>query len=266
MRHTVSFPGLGVGPFSIKNSFKFFGLTIHWYGVLIALGLVLAYLFATKKAKKRGISQDALLDVVLWGLPSAVVCARLYYVAFSWDNYKDNLFDILKIWGGGIAIYGAIIGACVSTLIYCRVKKISFKSVFDVGAFGLLIGQIVGRWGNFINAEAYGSLTETALFRMKLVEKGITVHPTFLYESFFNLLLFIFLNFYEKHQKFDGELFLVYISGYGLGRFFIEGMRADSLMLGPVRVSQILALVCACVGIGLIIAGRIKQKNQMVNN
>ncbi|MBR5236197.1 MAG: prolipoprotein diacylglyceryl transferase [Clostridia bacterium] len=266
MRHTVLFPGLGIGPLSIKNNFKFFGLTIHWYGILIALGLVLAYLFASKKAKKRGISQDTLLDVVLWGLPSAVVCARIYYVVFSWDSYKDNLLDVFKIWGGGIAIYGAIIGACISTLIYCHIKKISFKSVFDVGSFGLLIGQIVGRWGNFINAEAYGSRTETALFRMKLVEKGITVHPTFLYESFFNLLLFIFLNIYEKHQKFDGELFLVYITLYGLGRFFIEGMRADSLMWGPVRVSQILALLCVLIGLALIITGRIKHKNNIVNN
>ena len=201
-----------------------------------------------------------MLDVILFGLPSAVICARIYYVVFSWSDYKNNWLDIFKIWEGGIAIYGAVIGACVSTFIYCKTKHISFKKVFDIGAFGLLIGQIIGRWGNFINAEAYGRETGTALFRMQLLNQNITVHPTFLYESAWNLLVFLFLNGYEKYQKFEGELFLVYTTGYGIGRFFVEGLRTDSLWLGPVRISQVVALLCVVTGMVLIILGRKRSK------
>lgn len=259
-KNTIAFPGLGLGSFQISTGFKFFGFSIHWYGVIIALGIVLAYLFARKKAAPRAVSDDTLLDLIIWGLPSAVICARLYYVLFSWADYKDAPLDIIKIWEGGLAIYGGVIGACLSTLIYCRVKKLSFKKLVDIGAFGLLIGQILGRWGNFINAEAYGSETQTALFRMQLVDKGITVHPTFLYESAWNLLVFVFLNLYEPYQKFEGELFLVYVTGYGLGRFFIESMRSDSLWLGSVRISQLVAALCVIVGLTLIITGRRRHR------
>ncbi len=265
MTNTISFPGLGIGPFTLKNSFSFFGLSIHYYGVIIALGIVLAYFFAKKKGRQRGLHEETVLDVLIWGLPSAIVCARLYYVIFSWNDYKSNFLDVFKIWEGGLAIYGGVIGACVSTLIYCRVKKISFAKIFDIGAFGLLIGQIIGRWGNFVNAEAYGSVTDTAIFRMKLVNQGITVHPTFLYESLWNLVVFILLNLYEKHQKFDGEIFLLYLIGYGLGRFFIEGMRSDSLWLYSVRISQILAALCVIVGTALLIYFRIKAKRKTVS-
>ncbi len=261
MSNTIAFPGLGGFQITLKPAFSFFGLSVHWYGVIIALGIVLAYLFAVKKAKQRNISSDTLTDILLYGLPSAVIFARLYYVVFSWADYRDNFLDVFKIWEGGIAIYGAVIGACLSTFIYCRVKKLSIPKVFDVGAFGLLIGQMIGRWGNFVNAEAFGSETQTALFRMHLVDKGITVHPTFLYESVWNFLLFLVINLFEKHQKFDGEVFLWYLSGYGLGRFFIEGMRADSLWLGPVRISQILAAVCFVIGLLLIIYFRMRKKS-----
>lgn len=260
MKNTIAFPGIGIGPFTVNESFKLFGITIHWYGVLIALGLLLAYLFAVKKGKKRDVSSDTLVDVVLWGLPSALVCARLYYVVFSWADYKDNLWDIFKIWEGGIAIYGAVIGACLSTFIYCRVKKISVWKIFDIGAFGLLIGQIVGRWGNFVNAEAFGRQTENALLRMELVDLGITVHPTFLYESLWNVGVFLLLNLLEKYQKFEGELFLLYITFYGVGRFFIEGLRTDSLWIGPFRISQIVALLCVTVGVILLILGKKRSK------
>ncbi len=259
-KNTIAFPGLGLGPFQISEGFTFFGLSIHFYGILIALGIILAYLFAKKKAEKRGISDDTLIDIVIWGLPSAVLCARIYYVIFSWGDYRDNLWGIFKIWEGGIAIYGAIIGACLSTFIYCRHKKIPFSKVFDIGAFGLLIGQIIGRWGNFINAEAFGGLTNSALLRMELVDWGITVHPTFLYESMWNLLVFICLNLYEKHQKFDREIFLLYATGYGLGRFFIEGLRTDSLYLGPIRVSQWVGALCFILGLLLIVYFRKKAK------
>ena len=217
-------------------------------------------MYGKKKAKKRDISQDTVLDIIIWGLPSAVICARLYYVFFSWDDYKGNFMDVFKIWEGGIAIYGAVIGAVVSSFIYCRVKKVPIGKMFDVGAFGLLIGQMIGRWGNFVNGEAFGGLTDTALFRMTLVNRNITVHPTFLYESVWNLLVFLFLNWYEKRQKFDGEIFLLYLSGYGLGRFFIEGMREDSLWLGSFRISQVLAAVCFVMGIVLVIYFRSHKK------
>lgn len=261
MSNTIAFPGLGGFKITLKPAFQFFGLSIHWYGVIIALGIVLAYLFAVKKGKKRNISSDTLTDVLLYGLPSAVICARIYYVIFSWADYRDNVIDVFKIWEGGIAIYGAVIGACLSTLIYCRVKKVSIPKVFDVGAYGLLIGQVIGRWGNFVNAEAYGSETQTALLRMHLVDQGITVHPTFLYESLWNLILFFVINLFEKHQKFDGEVFLWYLSGYGLGRFFIEGLRSDSLWLGSVRISQVLAAVCFVLGVLLILYIRTSKKS-----
>ena len=263
MKNVIAFPGLGIGPLTVSTSFKYYGMTVHWYGVIIASGIELAYLYARKKAKKRDILDDQVTDVLLWGLPSAIICARLYYVIFSWSEYSDNFLDVFKIWEGGIAIYGAVIGACLSTVIYCRVKKISIGKMFDVGAYGLLIGQIIGRWGNFVNAEAYGTETETALLRMALVNKNLMVHPTFLYESLWNLLVFIVINLCEKYQKFNGEIFLWYVTGYGLGRFFVEGMRTDSLMLGSFRVSQVLAALCVICGTALIVFFRKKQKKEI---
>ena len=260
MKNTIAFPGLGLGPFTIREDFSFFGLKIHWYGILIALGVVLAYFFCRKKAKSRGITDDTLLDIILYGLPAAIVCARLYYVVFSWADYKDDFLSVFKVWEGGLAIYGGIIGACISTAVYCRIKKLPLAKVLDIGAFGLLIGQIVGRWGNFVNAEAYGSLTESALLRMELLDKAITVHPTFLYESLWNVFVLAFLHVYEKKQAFCGEIFLGYISCYGIGRFFIEGMRQDSLWLGAVRISQCVAFACTIVGICLIVYGRLRER------
>ena len=257
MVNTIAFPGLGIKPMQMKSTFSFFGFSIHWYGVIIALGIVLAYLFAVREGKKRGISQDTLLDLVIFGLPSAIVGARLYYVIFEWQQYRGNFWNVFKIWEGGLAIYGGIIGACLCAYIYCRVKKISFLKILDLGGFGFLIGQSVGRWGNFVNVEAYGAQT-TLPCRMELVDLGICVHPTFLYESLWNACLFLLLLGYRKKQKFDGEIFCLYLAGYGLGRFWIEGLRADSLFLGPLRVSQLLAAVCVLVGISLLIYGRRK--------
>ncbi len=263
-KNTISFPGLGIGPFTITEGFRFFGLQIHWYGVLIALGIVLAYLYGKQKAARRNISAESILDIILYGLPSAIIGARLYYVIFSWAEYQDDFLSIFRVWEGGIAIYGGIIGAFISTTIYCRVKNLSLCKILDVCAFGLLIGQIIGRWGNFVNAEAYGSVTETALLRMHLLDLGITVHPTFLYESLWNLLIFGCLHIYEKHQAFDGELFAVYLTGYGLGRMMIEGLRTDSLFLGPLRISQWVAGVCFVGGILFIVFKRFYQKRKNV--
>lgn len=255
----IAFPGLGIDAFTIKSTFSLLGFEIHYYGVIIALGIVLAYIFAVYEGKRRDISSDTILDVIIYGLPSAVVCARLYYVIFQWDYFKNNLSDIIKIWEGGIAIYGAIIGALISTYIYCGVKKISFFKMADLGAFGLLIGQAIGRWGNFVNAEAYGGPTNLP-WRMELLELGISVHPTFLYESLWNICVFTVLFLYRKKQKFNGEIFLMYLTGYGLGRVWIEGLRADSLYFGPLRISQIVALVCVVAGLSLIIFFRKKAK------
>ena len=264
MTNISAFPGLGIGPMQIKSTFSFFGFSIHWYGVIIALGIILAYLFASHEGKRRGVSQDTLLDIVIFGLPAAIICARIYYVIFEWDQYKNNLWDIVKIWEGGIAIYGGIIGACVSTYLYCRVKKISFFKIADIGGFGLLIGQAVGRWGNFVNAEAYGGET-TLPWRMELVDLGISVHPTFFYESLWNTLVFLFLLWYRKKQKFEGEIFLLYLSLYGLGRFWIEGLRTDSLFIGSLRVSQIVAAVCVLAGLALVAFFRWKKGKQPMN-
>mgnify|MGYP000018389386 CR=1 FL=1 len=259
MVNEIAFPGLGIGSMHIKNTFLFFGFSIHWYGVIIALGIILAYLFAVYEGKKRGVSQDTLLDIVIFGLPAAIICARIYYVIFEWDQYKNNLLDIFKIWEGGLAIYGGVIGACISTFCYCRVKKISFPKVADIGGFGLLIGQAIGRWGNFVNAEAYGAET-TLPWRMELVDLGISVHPTFLYESLWNIIIFLLLLWYRKKQKFDGEIFLLYLAGYGLGRFWIEGLRTDSLFLGSLRVSQLVAALCVIVCVALVVFIRLKQE------
>ena len=261
MINKIAFPGLGIGIMNIKSTVTIFGFDIHWYGIIIALGIVLAYLFASHEGKKRDISQDTVLDVIIYGLPSAIICARLYYVIFSWDSYKNNLSDIFKIWEGGLAIYGGVIGAVLSTAIYCKVKKISFLKIADLGGFGLLIGQAVGRWGNFVNAEAYGAET-TLPWRMELVDLGVFVHPTFLYESLWNITVFSVLLWYRKKQKADGEIFFAYLAGYGLGRLWIEGLRLDSLMLGPVRISQILAGVCVLAGVGMVVYLR-KRKNTL---
>ncbi len=257
--NTISFPGLSIGPFKVYESFEFLGLNIHFYGLIIAIGIVVAYIFCSKIAKSYGLDSESLLDVVLVGLPSAIIGARLYYVVFSWDSYKDDLWSVFKIWEGGIAIYGAIIGATIAVSIYCKIKKIKLTNVLDTCSFGLLIGQMIGRFGNFVNAEAYGGKT-TLPWRMELCDLGISVHPTFLYESLWNLGIFLILVFFcKKRQKFDGEMFLTYISLYGLGRLWIEGLRSDSLYIGPIRVSQMLALLCFLAAGSLIICLRHKK-------
>ncbi len=264
MVNHISFPGLHIGPFAVHESFQIFGLTIHWYGIIIALGIVAAYLFCSRIAKDYDVSKDNMLDIIIFGLPSAIVCARIYYVIFEWESYKDNFLDIFKIWEGGIAIYGAIIGACLSTYLYCRYRKLCIPKVFDLGAFGLLLGQIFGRWGNFVNAEAYGGITNLP-WRMELIDVGICVHPTFLYESLWNIGVLLFLCYRRKKATFDGEMFISYITLYSLGRLWIEGLRSDSLYLGPMRISQIVAFFCVAVGIVLIFIKKKKQKDSKVS-
>ncbi len=263
MINTISFPGLGIGPFRISETIDFLNISIHLYGLIIGVGIILAYSFCLKICNKHGLTKDNITDILLYGLPSSIICARVYYVIFEWQNYKDNIIDIFKIWEGGIAIYGAIIGGAVSTYFYCRAKKIDPLKAFDVGAYGLLIGQICGRWGNFVNAEAFGAPT-TLPWRMQIAEIStqISFHPTFLYESLWNLLIFIILVSWRYKRSFDGEIFFRYIALYGLGRFFIEGIRLDSLYLGPFRISQIVAFLCVIAGIVGIVARRKKTKRQ----
>lgn len=241
----ISFPGLGL-TLNPSQSFQLGSLQIHWYGVLIAVGLLLAVLYACGRSKEFGLHEDDLIDGVLCIVPFAVLCARLYYCIFKWENYAANPISILYIWEGGLAIYGGVIGAAIGIVIFSLVKKkkVNLLAVLDITSLGFLIGQCIGRWGNFLNREAFGAQTEI-FCRMGLMNslsgQVEYYHPTFLYESVWNLCGFLLLHFLSKKRKYDGQVALGYVAWYGLGRTFIEGLRTDSLMLGPVRVSQMLA-------------------------
>ena len=244
----ITFPMFG-DKFSINppSSFNFFGLPLYLYGFVIAIGFLLAYFYCNRRVKNFGLTQDNFIDMLLIAVPSAVIGARLYYVVFNFSIFKGSFWSVFDIRSGGLAIYGAIIFAVIAVLIFCRVKKTSVGAYFDLGAFGLLIGQTVGRWGNFFNREAFGR--ETDIFcRMGLTDaagKTIYVHPTFLYESLWNILGLILLHIFSKSGKrrYDGQIFAMYVAWYGFGRMIIEGLRTDSLMLfnTGLRVSQVLA-------------------------
>ena len=243
----ISFPSIDFA-WDPSRSFSIGSLEIHWYGVIIAVGLLMAVLYACGRCKEFGLTEDDLIDGVLCIVPFAVICARLYYVVFQWDSYKNNLLDIFKIWNGGLAIYGGVIGAAIGIVVFARVKrnKVRLTAVLDITSLGFLIGQAIGRWGNFMNREAFGAPTDSFL-RMGLLNSMTGqveyYHPTFLYESVWNLCGFLLLHFLSKHRKYDGQIALGYVAWYGLGRTFIEGLRMDSLYWGPVRVSQLLAAV-----------------------
>ena len=255
---TVSFPQLGIDLNINRVAFYFSGIPVYWYGIIIALSLVAGVALASLAAKKIGENTDIPLDLAIFCGPLAIVFARLYYVAFNLDYYLANPAEIFNLRGGGIAIYGAIIGAVIAALVYCRVKKYNSLTVFDIGAVGLICGQMTGRWGNFFNQEAFGGNTNlpwgmisenTISYLKELQLEGanvnphIPVHPTFLYESLWSFVVLVILFKIIKHRRFSGQVFFAYASLYGLGRFFIEALRTDSLMLGPIRVSQALALV-----------------------
>ena len=230
------------------RTFSLGPLTIHLYGIAIGLGLILAVIYACRRSKEFGLKEDDILDGVLWITPFAIICARIYYVAFSWKDYADNPLSVFAIWEGGIAIYGSVIGAIIGVIVLCKVKKLKIATVLDITLLGFFIGQILGRWGNFFNREAFGAATDS-FFRMGLYNTVTGsweyYHPTFLYESVWNLIGFILLHFLSKRRKYDGQIALGYCAWYGLGRCFIEGLRVDSLYWGPFRVSQVLAgLTC----------------------
>lgn len=277
----ISFPNLGI---DINPGYKLdIGpLSIHYYGILIALGLLLASIYGLRRRKEFGLSQDDILDGALIIIPIAILCARAYYCIFAWDEYKANPISVLYIWNGGLAIYGGVIGAALSIIVYCKVKKLSLFATLDITSLGFLIGQAIGRWGNFFNREAFGCYTD-GLFAMRipqsqlhipkdasahylqqvamLKEKAaaggyggfIQVHPTFLYESVWNLTGFILLHFLSKRRKYDGQIALGYVAWYGLGRAIIEGLRMDSLGSGDFRVSQVLAAVSCVVAVGILL-------------
>lgn len=245
---------------------------IYWYGLLIALGLALAVIYGFSKLKKHGINPDRAIDACIAGFLGAIVGARLYYVLFSWDEYKNDILKIFDVRDGGLAIYGGIIGAVLCGGIMCKIRKVNLPAILDLTGIGFLIGQSIGRWGNFFNQEAFGDVTTlpwgmtSYKIMNELAEYNYTTsyvlsdyvaHPCFLYESIWCALGFVILNFYLKHRKFDGEVFLMYIGWYGLGRFFIEGLRTDSLYLGAnLRVSQLLAGTCVLAAFILIIIFR----------
>lgn len=273
----VYFEGLGIDFDLPSVAFTVFGHDIHWYGIIIAFGFALAVLYGGRMAYKWKMSLDGMTDVLLIGTIFGIICARAYYVIFEWDYYSQHLAEIPQIWNGGIAIYGGIIGAIIGAAIACRSGKVNFMNVMDLGALGLLIGQGIGRWGNFFNQEAFGTNTEAAPFRMwslkiqqtleasaqTLADKGMEcdptkpVHPTFLYESIWCILGFFILNYIvHKHRKFKGEIFMLYGVWYGLERMVVEGMRTDSLYIAntTLRVSQVLSMVIVVVfAAGLIV-------------
>ena len=238
---TISLFGIEMNP---PRGFELGAVNIRFYGIVIAVGLLLAVIYGLKRSKQFGLKEDDILDGVLGIVPFAIVCARLYYVAFSWHEFENNPIEILYIWKGGLAIYGGVIGAFLGVLVLCIIKKIRLGAVLDIVALGFLIGQSIGRWGNFFNREAFGAATDV-FCKMGLYNDYKQAfeyyHPTFLYESLWNLAGFIALHFLSKKRRYDGQIALGYLFWYGLGRTFIEGLRVDSLMIGTLRVSQLLA-------------------------
>ncbi len=277
----VSFPGMGLEVTVNRVALSIGGFDIYWYGILIGLGLLLGMIYATSNAKKFGIDSDRLIDVILVGAIAGIIGARVYYFVFAAPGEFDSIIEIFNFRKGGLAFYGTVIFAVVSTVFMCPLRKVKFLPALDVASGGFLIGQAIGRWGNFFNQEAFG-INTTLPWGMKsdittfylqnsmaeLAERGITVepmlpvHPTFLYESLWCVLGFLFVLFYTNRRKFDGEIFLIYLTWNGFGRFFIEGLRTDSLYIGSIRVSQLLALAGFVVSLAAIIVIRKKLQTK----
>ena len=282
----IAFPNLGIYLENVPSGIYVFGFRIAFYGMIIALGMVLGYLLVEWQAKRTGQNPDLYLDVAFFAIPLGIVGARAYYVIFRWDEFKDNLLMILNLRNGGLGIYGGILAAILTIAIFCKYRKVKLSLLLDTACAGLLVGQILGRWGNFFNREAFGGFAGDSLFAMQLpwdtavrhmsaasaaellplAENGtILVHPTFLYESLWNVIILIIILIYTKKKKFDGELVSIYIAGYGLGRFWIESLRTDQLLLWGtnIPVSMVVAAVMVIVGIGCIVWNRWKIRKAM---
>lgn len=283
MNTTIRFPHLGL-TLNPGKSFTVFGIEIAYYGVIIALGMLAGALVAYREAKKTGQKVDDYIDFTLYTLIAAIIGARIYYVIFEWDYYSAHPLEIFNLRAGGLAIYGGVLASVLTLFIFTKVKKLKFWLMADTAVQGLIIGQIIGRWGNFFNREAFGGYTDS-LFAMQLPvseAKGITqeliehlvtvdgvsyvqVHPTFLYEGTWNLLLFIGICLYKRHKKFDGEIFAIYLMGYGVGRFIIEGLRTDQLVikaLGGIAASQVLSIILIVLAVAFVIYNRVQLKKR----
>lgn len=222
-------------------AFDFLGVQIRWYGILIGLGVIIGTILGLREAKRQGIEEDTLLDLLIFAIPISLIGARLYYVIFSWEKYSHNPISALNFRSGGLAIHGGIIAAILTGIVYSKVKKVNFWKLGDIAAPSMILGQAIGRWGNYINQEAYGGPTNLP---WGILVNGQRVHPTFLYESLWNFLVFLFLLWYRKDRdKEEGEVFLLYLILYSIARIFIEGLRTDSLMFGPFRVAQLVSLI-----------------------
>lgn len=269
MSHAIiSFPSLGI-ELNPPSTLSLFGLDIHLYGLVIAAGFLLAVLYCAHRAPEFGLHSDHVYDVIIWALPIGIIGARTYYILFNYGEFAGHPERFIQIWNGGLAIYGGIIAGVLTAVIVCKRKHVRIPAFLDMGCFGLLIGQLCGRWGNFFNREAFGSET-TSFLRMGLTtaQGTIYVHPTFLYESLWNLVGFLALHFWTKkgHRAFEGQVFLLYILWYGLGRAWIEGLRTDSLYIGSttLRVSQVLAIVSSLTAaiLLIILTYRAKKKKE----
>ena len=283
MHTSIEFPNIGIHLESVGNHISVFGFDIAYYGIIIGFGILAGILIAVLEAKRTGQNPEDYYDLAIYAVIFAIIGARIYYVVFSWDMYKDQLLSIFNIRQGGLAIYGGVIAAVITVIIFARIKKLSAPLLMDTAGLGLVAGQMIGRWGNFFNREAFGEYTDgllamrlpvdavrgsdiTKMMRehMETVEgvSYIQVHPTFLYESLWCLLILVLLLVYRRHKKVNGEVFLLYLAGYGFGRFWIERLRTDQLLLPGIGfpVSQLLAGVLVVVSVGLIIYKRRKAR------
>lgn len=281
---SIRFVNLGIEINKLPKNISIFGFKIAFYGIIISIGMMLALFVIFREAKRTNQNTDNYYDLAIFTILFGVIGARLYYVIFEWDNYKNDLLSILNIRNGGLAIYGGLIAGFIAACIVCKVKKMSLLRVTDTAILGTVIGQILGRWGNFFNREAFGGYTNNLFAmqikydevggvisksvrnQMKLVDgtSYIQVHPTFLYESAWNLMLFAIMMIMRKHKKFDGEIFAIYLIGYGVGRFMIEGLRTDQLILFStgIAVSQIVSCIAVLAGIMIIMINIFKAKKQ----
>lgn len=283
MDMSIRFPHLGIYLPNVGKTISVFGFDIAYYGITIAIAMIVGISIALHEAKRTGQNQDTYLDLLMLTMLTSVVGARIYYVIFSWSNYKDNLGEILNIRNGGLAIYGGIIAGVITVFIYSKITKMKFLQIADTVCMGLAAGQIIGRWGNFFNREAFGEYTNNLLamqLPVSAVRKNeitsamwnhvvtiggveyIQVHPTFLYEGLWNFMVLLFLFWFRKRKKFEGELFFCYLAGYGVGRFWIESLRTDQLLLPGIHVpvSQMLSAVLVIVSLSVIICKRTKNR------